>query len=185
MNNKELYTLKIKPYAENEMGGRIEEFDDDEWDLIIDLFERLIRNFKLTFPEVEFDTIETSDNKTLVIKFKEDPDITEIELDYHIETLCGHNLDNVIFFDDEEYAIRANIVFDEVKSPKKTVRSPPKRKEVKEVKEVKDKKDKKDKKVKSPPKNKTIKSPVINFSPRKEDTLERYQKIYQFFLNEK
>jgi hypothetical protein len=212
-SEKELYTLTIKPFAENEVGNKITEFDEEEWELIVDVFQRLIRNFKQTFPEVEFDTLEQdsstgtsdssrSDQRKLIIKFREDPNITEVELDYHIETLCGHNLDNVIFFDDDEYSIRGSLIVDaitpkpeisestvsnnindlkpkirspkkkKVKSPTKKVKSPPKKKVKSPIK-----------KVKSPPKKK-VKTPSKKDSEPEENTLERYTKIYEFFASE-
>ena len=92
---KELYVLKIKPYAENEFHKKIIEFDEEEWELIVDVFERLIRNFKQTFPEVEFGSIEQH-NRELIINFREDSNVSEVELDYHIETLCFLMTKNIL-----------------------------------------------------------------------------------------
>lgn len=212
---KELYTLKIKPFAENELGNKITEFDDEEWDLIVDTFERLIRNFKQTFPEVEFDRIEQdsstgtsdssrSDQRKLIINFREDPDITEVELDYHIETLCGQNLDNVIFFDDEEYAIRGSLIIDTIEDKqekkekviitevsnnnglKPKIKSPAKKNKSPTKKKVKSPSGKK---IKSPTtraksaSRKKISSPIRQVDSiskiNTENTLERYTKIYE------
>jgi len=165
----------------------------------------LVRNFKQTFPEVEFDSVEQdtstgtsdssrSDQRKLIINFREDPDITEVELDYHIETLCGQNLDNVIFFDDEEYAIRGSLIVDnnspvkekeeviitevsnnnnlkpKIKSPAKRTKSPTKKKVKSPAKRAKSPSRKK---VSSP--SKQVSTSEIN----KENTLERYTKIYE------
>lgn len=107
------YTLKIKPYGENQQGGLINDFDDEEWDLIVDLFERVIRNFKRSFKNIIFNQLE-EENRTLNIVFGPPSGvIKEQELDEYIEILCGYNLDNVIYLEDEEYYIRGEIILEE------------------------------------------------------------------------
>lgn len=108
------YTLKIKPYGENQKGDLIKNFDEEEWDLVIDLQERLIRNFKQQYKNVQFDNL-THDNKTITIVFGSKDGISEEELEEYIETLCGYNMENVIFFDDVEYYIRGEIIIDDKK----------------------------------------------------------------------
>ena len=41
--------------------------------------------------------------------------LSEEELEDYITTLCGYNMENVIFFDDIEYYIRGEIIIDEKK----------------------------------------------------------------------
>lgn len=107
------YTLKIKPYGENQQGGLINDFDDEEWDLIVDLFERVIRNFKRSFKNIIFNQLE-EENRSLNIVFGASSGvIKEQELDEYIEILCGYNLDNVIYLEDEEYYIRGEIILEE------------------------------------------------------------------------
>ena len=108
------YTLKIKPYGENQKGDFIKDFDDDEWDMVVDLQERLIRNFKLTYPDIKFNTL-THDNETITMVFGNGSVLSEEKLEEYIPTLCGYNMENIIFFDDIEYYIRGEIIIDEKK----------------------------------------------------------------------
>lgn len=107
------YTLKIKPYGENKYGNLMSDFDEDEWDLITDLFERLIRNFKQTFTDIDFKNIINHGRMLSIIFGKKNEYLTENELEEYIETLCGYNLENIIYFDEEEYYIRGEIIIDE------------------------------------------------------------------------
>ena len=106
------YTLKIKPYGENEKGNLIKEFTEEEWDLIVDLHERLIRNFKETYHDVKFKDL-SHDKEIITMVFTKKKEMEEEELEEYIETLCGYNMENTIFFDDEAYFIRGEIVLDD------------------------------------------------------------------------
>ncbi len=106
------YTLKIKPYGENQKGGLITDFDEEEWDLIVDLQERLIRNFKHSYPEIKFDKL-VHDKKTITMIFGKDNPLNEDEIEEYVSNLCGYNMENVIFFDDEEFYIRGDIIIEE------------------------------------------------------------------------
>lgn len=100
--------LKLKPYAECEKGQDIFEFDDDEWDLVSDLFERLVRNFKQAYPKVSITKLDTLKKPFIYIDLEKN-DFLEEEIDYYIEILSGFDSENIIFFDDEKYVIRCNL----------------------------------------------------------------------------
>jgi len=101
--------LKLKPYAEcDNEEDNIYEFDDDEWDLIADMFERLVRNFKQAYPKVKINKLETLNNPYINIDLEKDEFIEE-ELDYFIEVLSGFVNENIIFFDDTKYIIRCQL----------------------------------------------------------------------------
>ena len=103
------YTLRIKPYGENQKGDLITDFSEEEWDLVVDLQERLIRNFKQIYKDVTFRKL-NHDGTIITIVFENKKIITEEELEEYIETLCGYNMENVIYFDDQEYYIRGEII---------------------------------------------------------------------------
>ena len=100
--------LKLKPYAECEKGENISNFDDDEWDLIADLFERLIRNFKQAYPKVNITKLDTLHKPFIFIDLEKE-EFLEEEIDYYIEILSGFDSENIIFFDDIKYVIRCNL----------------------------------------------------------------------------
>jgi len=108
------YTLRIKPYGENQKGDLITDFEEEEWDLVVDLQERLIRNFKYSYPEINFEKL-NHDGKIITMVFGKRKAITENDLEEYIETLCGYNMENVIFFDEKEYYIRGEIVLESKK----------------------------------------------------------------------
>lgn len=108
------YSLKIKPYGESQDGDLITKFEDEEWDLVIDLQKRLIRNFKEVYADVNFENLTVFED-TLEINFNKNKNIKDAELEDYICILCGYNMENVIFFDDKEYYIRGEIILEEKK----------------------------------------------------------------------
>jgi len=100
--------LKLKPYAECEHGDDITEFDEEEWDLVADTFERLVRNFKQSYPKVKVTKLDTLQKPYVYIDLDKE-EFLEEELDYYIEILSGFDSENIIFFDDIKYIIRCNL----------------------------------------------------------------------------
>lgn len=100
--------LKLKPYAECENKEDIKDFDDDEWDLVADLFERLVRNFKQVYPKVRVSKLDTLKKPYVYIDLEKD-EFLEEELDYYIEILSGFDSENIIFFDNDKYIVRCNL----------------------------------------------------------------------------
>tara|TARA_R110001632_G_scaffold47513_2_gene120355 strand:- start:57 stop:461 length:405 start_codon:yes stop_codon:yes gene_type:complete len=100
--------LKLKPYAECEKNGNIFIFDDDEWDLISDLFERLVRNFKQSYPKINISKLDTLKKPYIYIDLEKE-EFLEEEIFYYIEILSGFDSENIIFFDDDKYVIRCNL----------------------------------------------------------------------------
>ncbi len=97
--------LTIKPFAENENGSVKKEFDDKDWELILDVYERLIRNFKQTFPLSHLGEVEHLFVRLLIFNIKNE--LLEEELSY----LRGDSLDNIVFFGDEEYVIKGTLTY--------------------------------------------------------------------------
>jgi hypothetical protein len=96
--------LTITPYAEKENGKKITSFNENDWDLIMDVYERLIRNFKQTFPEREMGKMVEKDRK-LILNSKSN--FFENELFY----LRGDGLDNIVFFGNDECVVKGEISF--------------------------------------------------------------------------
>jgi hypothetical protein len=113
-----LVELKLQPYAESDDNEILEDFDDEEWDLISDLFERLVRNFKESYPKVEFTRLDSLEKPYIYMSFQKE-DLVDEEIDYYIEVLTGFTNDNIIFFDDIKYSIRASIDLDYLKEKSK------------------------------------------------------------------
>ena len=103
--------LKLRPYAECDKSedANIDDFDDEEWDLIADMFERLVRNFKQAYPKVNISRLDTSTKPFVYIDLIKEKFLEE-ELDYYIEILSGFDSENIIFFDDIKYVIRCHLV---------------------------------------------------------------------------
>ena len=108
------YRLKIKPYGESQNGDLITSFEEDEWELIIDLQKRLIRNFKQAYNHISFENL-VVEKDTLTINFTLEKNLSNEELEEYICILCGYNMENVIYFDDVEYYIRGEIILEEKK----------------------------------------------------------------------
>ena len=106
--------LKLKPYAECEKGQYIFDFDEEEWDLVSDLFERLVRNFKQVYPKVSITRLDTLKKPFIYIDLEKN-EFLEEEIGYYIEILSGFDSENIIFFDDEKYVIRCNLEKEDVK----------------------------------------------------------------------
>lgn len=109
-----LISLKLKPFAEcsQEDCDDITDFDDEEWDLVADMFERLVRNFKQAYPKVNIKKLETHQKPYIYMEL-EKKEFLEEELDYYIEILSGYDSDNIIFFDDIKYIVRCELTDDE------------------------------------------------------------------------
>ena len=103
--------LKLRPYAEcgNTEYPDIEDFDDDEWDLVADMFERLVYNFKQAYPKINITSLNTLEKPYIYIDLEKESFLEE-ELDYYIEILSGFDSENIIFFDDIKYIIRCHLV---------------------------------------------------------------------------
>ena len=112
------YLIKIKPYAENEKGHVIKDFNEEEWDLIIELYERLIRNFKENYNDIKFKDL-SHDKKFITMIFTKKKKLTEEDLGNYIEILGGYNIENTVFFEEENYSIKAEIICDENKKKNK------------------------------------------------------------------
>lgn len=103
------FSFLFKPYADSseEDVKNIEDFQHEEWDLIYDVFVRIVRNFKEAYPEVEVTIFDSKPNIRLTVSKEE---MTEDEFEYFIDVLIGHQEDNVVTFDSVDYVIRGEIV---------------------------------------------------------------------------
>lgn len=109
-----ILNLKLQPYAESDNGTKIDTFDEEEWEIIADLHERLVRNFKQSYPKVNITKLDTLRKPFIYIDLEKE-DFLEEEAEYYIEILSGFNDDNIIFFDDEKYSIRCILIEEEEK----------------------------------------------------------------------
>ena len=54
-----MFDLKIKPYGECiDEGLSVEDFEDENWDIVYDLFVRLSKKFETFYPSVKITKIE-------------------------------------------------------------------------------------------------------------------------------
>lgn len=100
--------FKFKPFAVscNENIENIHDFDSEERDLIYDVFVRIVRNFKQVYEDIDI-IIRREDN--LVSMNICASKISEEEFEYFVDILTGHQEDNIVFFDDNEFVIRGQI----------------------------------------------------------------------------
>ena len=91
--------FKFKPYAVSidENVENIENFDNEEEDLIYDVFVRIVRNFKQVYTNVDVQIKKI--NNLVDIRIEADK-ITEDEFEYFVDILTGHQEDSIVFFDD-------------------------------------------------------------------------------------
>jgi|TARA_B100001093_G_C26247692_1_gene767202 hypothetical protein len=103
--------LKLRPYAECDKVGNpdIEDFDEEEWDLVADMFERLVLNFRQAYPKINIKRLDTLEKPYIYIDLEKESFLEE-ELDYYIEILSGFDSENIIFFDDIKYIIRCHLI---------------------------------------------------------------------------
>ncbi len=112
-----MYSVTLLPYGENEKGDFISDFDEDEVELIYDLFQSLGRKCVKEYDIIEEVNVER-ENDLIVINYaiKKDENITEDDFLFYLESLTGHNSDNIISFGDDDYSIKGSPV---LKSRKK------------------------------------------------------------------
>lgn len=100
--------FKFKPFAVScsENLENIYDFDQEEQDLVYDVFVRIVRNFRQVYQDVNI--IIRKEEDLVYINICTDK-LSEEEFEYFVDILTGHQEDNVIFFDDNEYVIRGKI----------------------------------------------------------------------------
>lgn len=103
------FSFIFKPYADSseEDVENIEDFENEEWELIYDVFARIVRNFMETYPEV---STEIKDLKSSVKITLNKEEMTEDEFEYFIDVLTGHQEDNIVNFDSVDYVIRGKFI---------------------------------------------------------------------------
>ena len=114
------YSFTFKPFGESSDGSCIEDFDDSEMDEILDLFVRLGEKCQETFNNLEKVSVEQDGNvkKHLIINYtlsEKGNHLSEDDFLFYIESLTGHNSDNILTFDGDDYVIMGN---PDIKTPK-------------------------------------------------------------------
>ena len=109
-----MYTLKLKVHV---MDGerKIENFNQEQWDEVCVIFQKLVRNIREEVPEVTIDdlTMDRICHVTMELDFPDDMD-DETGI-YVINYLSGEETENPVYFnetDDPVYA-GAEIIFDD------------------------------------------------------------------------
>lgn len=101
--------LLVKPYGvESERKENIiDEFTDEELDLIEDLFKSLSDKCVKTFQEIK-EVFVKRKGDIIEINYKLDPsfNLSEDEVMFYIESLTGYCSENIIYFGEEKFFIR-------------------------------------------------------------------------------
>jgi len=115
-----LHTITIKPYGESlkDDGDYIEDFDDEDMDLILELYKSLSSKCKKEFEVLKKVEVEREGKDMIVINYsiKKGKDIHEDDLLFYMESLIGLQSLNIISFGDEEYAIKGSPQVGSIKS---------------------------------------------------------------------
>ncbi len=102
-------SLKIKPFGLSEDGACIDDFDDNEIDEILDLFESLAEKCKNTFNNLKKVSVklDSKHKNIIVIRYtlKDGNDLSDDDFLFYVESLTGHNSNNIIEIGDVDYAI--------------------------------------------------------------------------------
>lgn len=108
------HRVEITPYGERENGESIDDFNDEELDLITDTFQRLCSKCKESFKNLKKVSVKRNQD-TIVInyKLKKEENLSDEDFLFYLESLTGHNSDNIIRFGDVDYIIRGKPVFSE------------------------------------------------------------------------
>ena len=109
-----MFDLKIKPYGECIKDDlSVENFEEDNWELVVDLFLRLSKKFETFYPNVKILNL-VNTNPYIIITI-DDNNFTEEELVKYSTILSGNTTENIIYFGEHEFIIRSEIVINERK----------------------------------------------------------------------
>jgi len=109
-----MFCLKFKPFGTCDSEElSIENFEDENWDLVYDLFERLAKKFTSLYPSVKITKMENLN--PFINIYIQDDDFSEETLSKYCQILSGNLTDNIIFFGEHEFIIRSEIIIDEQK----------------------------------------------------------------------
>lgn len=107
-----MHTVTIKPYGESlqNEGEYIEDFDDEDMDLILELYRSLANKCKKEFNVLTKVEVERDEKDLIVINYsiKKGKELEEDDLLFYMESLIGLQSENVVTFGDEEYAIKGS-----------------------------------------------------------------------------
>jgi hypothetical protein len=106
-------SLRIKPFALAKDGSYIDDFDKSEMNEILDLFDSLGEKCQDTFNNLKEVTVE-QDCNVIVINYKinKSSELSDDDFLFYVESLTGHNSDNIIQFGDADYVIMGEPVED-------------------------------------------------------------------------
>jgi predicted house-cleaning noncanonical NTP pyrophosphatase (MazG superfamily) len=110
-NNKMAYIVKVKPYGENEEHDTIDDFDDEELDIILELFKSLARKCEKEYEEIS-DVKVKRDGKFITIKYSISSSSPEDDFLFYLETLTGHSSENIMTIEEIDYSIKGSPVIE-------------------------------------------------------------------------
>ena len=99
-------SLRIKPFGLSKDGSCIDDFDEQEMDEILDLFESLAHKCRDTFNNLDQVSVKL-DSDIIVINYtlKDGNDLSDDDFLFYVESLTGHNSNNIIEIGGVDYAI--------------------------------------------------------------------------------
>ena len=104
-----MYSVTIRPYGENEKGELVTDFEEDDLEIIKDLFSSLGKKCVEEYDDIKEVLIEREDDLiTINYRFCGEEEISEDDFLFYLETLIGHNSNNILSFDEEEYSIKGS-----------------------------------------------------------------------------
>jgi len=104
-----IYTVKVKPYGESENGDLIDDFDDEELEIILELFISLGGKCEDTYDEIK-DVSVKREGDHIVIDYSISSSSPEDDFLFYIETLTGHSSENILTIEEVNYSIKGSPV---------------------------------------------------------------------------
>lgn len=102
-------SIRIKPFGLADDGNCIDEFDREEMDQILDLFQSLAKKCTDTFNNLKKVSVKLDPEyfNVLVIRYtlKDGGDLSDDDFLFYVESLTGHNSNNIIEIDGVNYSI--------------------------------------------------------------------------------
>ena len=104
-------TLCLKVHM-NDEGRRIQNFSQDQWDEVCIIFEKLVRNIKIEYPDLVIDEFDKSNIPYIAMRVdvKEDTEMTDDQLTYVFDYLSGEHTDNPVHLPDGIHLVNSEIV---------------------------------------------------------------------------
>ena len=104
-------TLCLKVHMHDE-GRKIQNFSQDQWDEVCIIFEKLVRNIKIEYPDLIIDEFDKSEIPyvTMRVDMKEGSEISDDQLTYVFDYLSGEHTDNPVYLPDGIHLVNSEII---------------------------------------------------------------------------